>query len=165
MMRRLTDKKYLAELAETLEGNTRDARREGRIERLEAQAKKLETKRKTVLEMRSEGEYTKAEADEILVDVKARIAAVNTELAREREAMLPNASRSQLEKLFEPFKHWDLLEREDRRQLLTVTIPRIRVSGNSVVSFYSLLDDEETAVFTQVSGGNAKKATSRLPLA
>ena len=50
-----------------------------------------------------------------------------------RQAPAYDLTAAQLAHVFEPFIEWDYLCRDDKRQLLTVTMPEISVSNYQIV--------------------------------
>ncbi|MFP5207914.1 MAG: hypothetical protein ACLGRW_01345, partial [Acidobacteriota bacterium] len=62
-----------------------------------------------------------------------------------RGTQIPSLTVDQVAHAFAVFAEWEFLGREDRRRILAVTIPRIRVHNESVTGFYRLLDGGEIA--------------------
>jgi len=50
-----------------------------------------------------------------------------------RQAPAPQMTAEQLAQVFEPFTEWEFLGRDDKRRLLTLTVPEIRVSDYQIV--------------------------------
>jgi hypothetical protein len=64
-----------------------------------------------------------------------------------RQAPAQQPTAEQLAQVFEPFIEWEFLGRDDKRQLLTVTMPEITVSAYQIVGIKLL----RSAIGTEVS--------------
>jgi DNA invertase Pin-like site-specific DNA recombinase len=138
----MTDPAFLRRLVKQWEANSTDKRKVSQIERLEADQKALERKRQRVIDSFVDGDITKQERTERLGAVAEQLGRVNEELSRQRDSARPTDASHLLE-MFKVFVGWDTLPREDRRKLLSLTIPRMRVKDGKVVSVFRLLDNTE----------------------
>jgi DNA invertase Pin-like site-specific DNA recombinase len=127
---RLTDREFITELLGDFDAKSEADQARGRIARLELEVKKMREKRQRVLDTFFEGLLSRTERDERLTDVDTKIRA--TEEALLREAPVPKVSLRSLMTAFAPLFDWRFMNRENKRRILTVTIPEIRVSNYQV---------------------------------
>jgi DNA invertase Pin-like site-specific DNA recombinase len=112
-----------------------------RLERLEKDHKALEARRVRILDMYEAGDLDRAEKDRRFAKLAGDLAASANELQRARESVMPRMSRDDIEAHFQQFSDWPLWTNEERRRVLSVTVPRIRVRDGQIERFYLLLDD------------------------
>lgn len=134
---RLTDRKFITGLLSDFEAKSEAAVSRSRIARLEIELKRLREKRQRVLDAFFEDLLSRDERDERLADVEKKSRA--TEEALLREVPFPKVSARSLMTAFAPLFEWQFMNRENKRRILAVTIPEIRVAdyhvrGISVVS-------------------------------
>jgi DNA invertase Pin-like site-specific DNA recombinase len=157
LMNQLTDRSYLARLAMAMQNDDRSKRYRERAKQIESELRGIEKKRFNFEEMRGNGEITRARLAEHLAKLTGQQAELEKELAKCRECIPPTFDAKQLTRMFEQFNGWDLLRREERRSILAVTIPRLRIEAGEVVAFYRLLDN----VQVQVNAGVAQQRRNK----
>ena len=138
----MTDPAFLRRLVMRWEVKSKDDRKASQIERLESDQKALERKRVRTIDMYADGDITKQERTERLGAVAEQLGRVNEELSRLRDSAQP-IGVNQLLEMFKMFVGWDTRPKEDRRKLLSLTIPRMRIKDGEVVSVFRLLDNAE----------------------
>jgi DNA invertase Pin-like site-specific DNA recombinase len=160
LMNQLTDRSYITRLAMTMENDDRASRYRERARQIESELWGIEKKRFNFEEMRGNGEITRARLAEHLAKLNGQQAELENELSKCRESM-PTFDAQQLTQMFEQFKGWDTLTREERRSILAVTVPRMRIEGGKVVQFYRLLDNAQVQVNSGVTqqGRNKNRQT------
>lgn len=136
----VTSPQFIKRLAERMEANRKDGRIAAKVERLEAELRSVKTKRDRIVESFIDGVIARDQRDERLKVCDVRVSAITAELAQARQTQSPVLTVEQIAQTFEPFAEWDMLGREERRRILAVTIPRIRVHNLSITGFYRLLD-------------------------
>lgn len=99
-------------------------------ERLRDQLDALERKRQRVLDAFFDGVIDLSERDEKILAVAKERSAIAGMLERERPA--PQLNAKALAEVFQPFIGFDVLSREDKRQLLNVLAPSITVKDYEV---------------------------------
>ena len=140
LMRQLTSRLFLTQLAMLMGNDDRSSRYRERAIQIEAELRGIGKKRLNFQDMRAGGELTKAELAEHLEKLSGRQTELEGELLKCHEAIMPTFDTDQLTQMFEQFAGWDTLTRDERRSLLTVTIPRLRIRDGRVVAFYRLMD-------------------------
>jgi DNA invertase Pin-like site-specific DNA recombinase len=140
----MADPAFLRRLAIRLQSMQENDKRGSRIQQLETEQKSLERKRSRVIDMFMEGDITTAEKAERLAKVAEQLATVNEELTRLRASAPAGTTLEQLLSMFTVFAGWETYSAEDRRRLLSLYVPRMRVRDGQVVSVYRLLDGQET---------------------
>jgi DNA invertase Pin-like site-specific DNA recombinase len=123
----LTDRSYLARLAEAfmLRAKNQDSR--AMVERLKKTAVSLQEKRERVIESVIDGLITRD-------DGKARTAAIDRDILAAQEALQREEPGSRkitpehLAMMLWPLLEWKFLEREHKRRFLAVTVPAIHVA-------------------------------------
>lgn len=147
----MCDPAFLRRLAMRLQATQGNDKRASRIQQLETEKKSLERKRSRVIDMFMEGEISPAEKAERLAKVAEQLATVNEELTRLQASAPAGTTLQQLAALFTVFAGWDTYSAEDRRRLLSLYVPRMRVRDGRVVSIYRLLEGTETRVDSECS--------------
>jgi DNA invertase Pin-like site-specific DNA recombinase len=147
----MADPAFLRRLAHRLQSLQQNDKRSSRISQLETEQKSLERKRSRVIDMFMEGDITTTEKAERLAKVAERLAMVNEELTRLQASVPAGTTLEQLVSLFTIFAGWDTYSKDDRRKLLSLYVPRMRVRDGQVVSVYRLLDGTETRVDNKCS--------------
>jgi DNA invertase Pin-like site-specific DNA recombinase len=150
LMCQLTDRSYLARLAMAMQNDDRSSRYRERAKQIESELRGIDRKRFTFEEMRGNGEITRARLAEHMAKLAEQQAELENELSKCRESM-PAFDAKQLTQMFEQFAGWDTLTREERRSILAVTIPRMRIEAGEVVEFYHLLDNAQIQVNSGVT--------------
>lgn len=107
-------------------------------ERLRGQLQLLEGKRQRILSSYFDGVISIDERETRLAEVLTQTRALSRMLARQRPA--PHLSAEALAMMFAPFAEFDLMEREDKRQLLNAITPQIVVSEYKVKGLFIGLD-------------------------
>jgi DNA invertase Pin-like site-specific DNA recombinase len=112
-------------------------------ERLQAQLKSLDAKRQRILDAYFEGVINSTERDmrQASVERERKIALDLLQRERPTHSMTVEA----LAAAFAPFAEFDLLERDDKRQLLNTLTPSILASGYAVKGLFVGLDENHTA--------------------
>jgi len=93
----------------------------------------LRGKRQRVLDTFFEGVIEKQERDRKLAAIQTEVESYQRLLAELDQTERPSCVED-LEKVLEPFMEWEFLEREDKRALLALICPEIRVFQYSVKS-------------------------------
>jgi hypothetical protein len=96
--------------------------------------------------MCADGLLSKTRLAEHLTKLSGKQAELQSELAKCHASIAPTFDAKQLAALFEQFVGWDTRTREERRSILAVTIPRLRIESGEVVEFYRLLDSKKVQV-------------------
>jgi len=138
----MTDPAFLRRLLMRLKANDADSKRASQVQHLKAERASLEKKRSRVIDMYVDGEISKDERSDRLARVAMNLGRVNEELARLDST--PVMTENQLVEMFRVFASFDTLPKEDRRKLLSLYIPRMRVRDGEVVALFRLLDNAET---------------------
>ena len=139
----MTDPAFLRRLIVQWEARSKNDRKASQIERLETDQKSLERKRVRTIDMYADGDITKAERTERLGTIAEQLGRINEELSRLRDSAQPT-DVSQLLEMFKVFASFDTRPREDKRRLLSLYIPRMRIKDGHIVGLYRLLDGVET---------------------
>lgn len=96
--------------------------------------------------MFADGTITRVERDERLERVASQLASLDEELAR----LESTAGRLTMDDFYELFgvlfDRWAVMTKEERRKLLALHMPKIRVRDGRVVSLYRLLDGREVGL-------------------
>jgi hypothetical protein len=101
----------------------------------------LTTKRRDrVVESYIDDVLTKEDRDAKLKSLDADLKWMRGEIERVRHQQIPSMTEDQIAMAFQTFAEWEFLNREDRRKILAVTIPRIQVQNYSVTGFSRLFD-------------------------
>jgi DNA invertase Pin-like site-specific DNA recombinase len=126
-----TDRGFLDNLGEywTLKAENKVSQAD--IVRLGSQLTALRAKRERVLDLFIEGVIAHELRDERLASIDHDLRVFGELLMRESPVLQPTPE--QLARVFEPFVEWEFLGRDDKRQLLSVTMPEIRVSEYHIV--------------------------------
>ncbi|MGA2051219.1 MAG: hypothetical protein ABSG96_26310, partial [Terracidiphilus sp.] len=83
--------------------------------------------------------------------VTEQLGTVTEELTRLQASAPAGTTLEQLAAMFSVFVGWGTYDREDRRRLLSLYLPRMRVRDGQVVSLYRLLDGSETRYDSECS--------------
>jgi DNA invertase Pin-like site-specific DNA recombinase len=151
LIHQLTDRSYIARLAMAMENDDRSTRYRQRAEQIESELRGIDKKRFNFEEMRGDGTITKARLAEHLTRLDGQQAELESELAKCHQSITPAFDAKQLAALFGQFIGWETRTREERRSLLAVTIPRLRIESGEVVEFYRLLDGAKANVQMEAS--------------
>jgi hypothetical protein len=127
----LTDRSFLDSLSESWAAKDENNGSEAETGRLRSQLIALRAKRERVLDLFVEGVITREARDERLAAIDRDLQLYCDLLMRESHVHQPTPE--QLAHVFEPFVEWAFLGRDDKRQLLAVTMPEIRVSEYRIV--------------------------------
>ena len=113
---------------------------------MKSQRSTVERKRGRYIEMFADGTITRVERDERLERVASQLASLDEELAR----LESTAGRLTMDDFYELFgvlfDRWAVMTKEERRKLLALHMPKIRVRDGRVVSLYRLLDGREVGL-------------------
>lgn len=126
--KRLTSPRFLKQILKT----AKQRRSTGNQDRYAEQIKALEGKRQRVLDAFYDGVIDRAERESKLMEIaKSRRVLIGM---AEREKPVPQVTVESLAEVFAPFMEFDLMNRNDKRQLLNTITPSIvaanyRVSG------------------------------------
>jgi len=141
----LTNRTFLDSLSESWAVKNENSRSESETVRLQSQLTALAAKRERVVDLFVEGVISRELRDERLAVIDRDLQVYSGLLMRESPVQQPTPE--QLAHVFAPFFEWEFLGRDDKRQLLTVTIPEICVSKYRVVGLKLL----PSAIGTEVS--------------
>ena len=108
----------------------RQTQSSGKSERLQEQIDALERKRQRVLDTFFDGVIDLTERDEKMRSIAKERSALAGMLERERPQ--PTLNAKELANVFQPFIGFDVLSREDKRQLLNVIAPSITVKDYEI---------------------------------
>ena len=142
----VSDPAFRRRLAMHLEQAREDKSRAVQLETLRKQLAALDAKRLRILENYDEGNYSKAQRDAKLKTLDAQRATLSTAIERASSEMMPALDESLLQAAFEAFAGWSMLGIEDRRRVLAVTAPRLRIRDGKMVSFFRSLDGHDMPV-------------------
>lgn len=140
----MSDPAFLRRLARRLQSVQENSTRTLRIQQLEMEQKSLERKRSRVIDMFMEGDISKEDRAERLSKISEQLGTVAEELTRLQASAPAGVTLEQLVSMFQVFAGWVTYTAEDRRKLLSLYLPRMRVRDGQVVSVYRLLDRQET---------------------
>lgn len=112
-------------------------------ERLTEQLKQIEGKRQRVLDAYFEGILAIPERDQKLTEINTNRRVVSDLIARERPRS--GVTADSLANAFGPFKEFDLLSRDDKRQLLNTLTPSIVVADYEISGLFIGLKENLTA--------------------
>jgi DNA invertase Pin-like site-specific DNA recombinase len=127
---RFTDLAFLESLAESWHAAAQNPQAAANVDRIQAEMTTLQAKRQRVIELFLDGIVLSPERDERLTKLDRDIAVFSELLLRESPG--PQLSPDQLSAVFEPFREWRYLNREDKRQLLAVIMPNIFVQDYAI---------------------------------
>ena len=140
----MADPAFLRHLAMRMQSVNANDKRSSRIQQLDTERRSLEKKRSRVIDLFTEGDITRDEKVERLAKVAEQLGAVNEELTRMQSSAPAGMTLEQLESMFTVFGGWELYSTEERRKMLALYMPRMRVRDGQIVSVYRLLDQTET---------------------
>jgi hypothetical protein len=143
-----------------MENNDRSSRYRQRAAQIESELRGIDKKRFTFEEMRGNGEITRARLAEHMAKLNGQQEELEKELSTCRESILPTFDAEQLTQMFEQFEGWDTLTREERRSILSVTIPRMKIDSGEVVEFYRLLDNANVQATVSVIDASGRSKIS-----
>ena len=123
----LTDRKFVTDLLGDFDAKSEASAARGRIVMLELEIKHLREKRARVLDAFFEGLLSRADRDQRLADVDSKLRMTEEMLLR--EAPVPKVNLRALMTAFAPLFDWRFMNRENKRRILAVTVPEIRVSN------------------------------------
>jgi Recombinase len=126
----LTDEKFIKRILGALEMCSDASTLRARVARLEKEIKALREKRVRILDGYFEGLVSRPERDARLSDVDAGLRLAEVTLMRETPQ--PNPTARDLMTAFSPLFDWPVLNRENKRRILRVTVPEIHVSNYAV---------------------------------
>ncbi|MGA2371434.1 MAG: recombinase family protein [Candidatus Korobacteraceae bacterium] len=152
---RLTDRRFLDRLAETWASEHVERGSRSNAQHLQAQLSALQAKRERVVDAFIEGVIDRDARDERLGSLDGDLHFYRDLLMRQAPAQQLTAE--QLARVFEPFTEWEFLCRDDKRQLLAVTMPEISVSDYQIAGIKLL----PSAFGTEIS--RTDKGSSRPP--
>ncbi len=127
----LTSRSFLDTLSESWAVKYENNGSQAESARLQSQLTALGAKRERVVDLFVEGVITRGTRDERLASIDRDLRVYGDLLMRELPVQQPTPE--QLARVFEPFVEWEFLCRDDKRQLLAVTMPEIRVSEYRIV--------------------------------
>jgi hypothetical protein len=136
----VTSKDFARKLAAQMAADRTDDRTAATVERLETELRGAQMMRDRAVDAFIAGMITREDCDGRVKAVDARMQMIAADLTEARCKQDPGLTAEAIAKAFEPFRVWGMLGREDRRRILALTIPRIRVREGKVTSFYRLLD-------------------------
>jgi hypothetical protein len=157
----MSDPAFLRRLAMRLQATQQNDKRSSRIQQLETERKSLERKRDRVIDMFIDGDITKDEKADRLAKVAVQLGSVTEELTRLQSSAPVGTTLEQLTALFQVFMGWETYSKEDRRKLLSLYVPRMRVRDGQVVSVYRLLDSTESRVDNECSRNSSSSAPAK----
>jgi DNA invertase Pin-like site-specific DNA recombinase len=140
----LTSKKFIVSLMGQLESQYNSATIRARVSRLEGEIRRLRQKRERVLDAFFEGVVKQEERD-------VRLAALDKQMkfAEEmlmRETPKPKLSAREMASAFQPLFDWPVLDRENKRRILSATVPEIHVRDYAVsgIAVHAQVGDVKT---------------------
>jgi DNA invertase Pin-like site-specific DNA recombinase len=136
---RLTDEGFLQRLFEHQDRQSRHTESRSRMERLQEHLETLGQKRQRVIELFIDGEISREERGRRLGQIEGEMAKTQEMISREQPPTV--LSVDAVAELFSPFLEWKMLERENKRQLLSAICPQIRVQNYVVDGVFVALDD------------------------
>jgi DNA invertase Pin-like site-specific DNA recombinase len=161
---RFTDKGFLTELAQGQLGTTVAEEHTLRLQKARSEIQRLTKKRDRVLESYFEGILTREERDQKLHEVDRDLGMYRQWLSE--EAPLSSFSPDVLANVFSVFTEWKLLDRSDKRRLLSCLVPEIRVAnyeiyGISLLSAAIRGDEKSHARAAITARGNGSASVRR----
>jgi len=155
----MADPTFLRRLAMGLQSKTANETASLRVSHLDVEIKSLAKKRNRIIDLFTEGDITREEKAVRLASVSEQIRVLTEELSRLKGSVPAGTTLEQLAALFSVFIGWDTWE--DRRKLLALYAPRMRVRDGQVVSVYRLLDNAETRADSAYSMSRSSSAPRR----
>jgi DNA invertase Pin-like site-specific DNA recombinase len=129
---RLTDRKFLKQLARAYAERQLANRGGPKLARIETEFEQLKGKKQRVLEAYFEGLIDRAERDRRLQALATDSKLYGTLMDR-AISRAPVVTTKELEEAFSVFHEWDYLGRSDKRKLLRATLPAIHVQDYRIV--------------------------------
>jgi site-specific DNA recombinase len=133
-------KEFARKLAARIESNSSDDRSAERLAQISRDIMIAEKRRDRIVESYIDGVIAKVARDAKIKSLDADLKRMRSEIERVRHQQIPSMTADQIAMAFQTFADWEFLNREDRRKILAVTIPRIQVHNYSVTGFYRLFD-------------------------
>jgi len=162
---RFTDKHFLTDLAEGQLSATVEEERTMKVEKARSEIERLSKKRGRILDSYFEGILNRDERDQKLHEIDRDVAVYEQWLSE--EAPLRSVSPEVLSEVFSVFSEWKLLDRDDKRKLLSCLVPEIRVANYEIygVSLMSaaLRGDEKNHNPAAIGATAPANATARRP--
>jgi hypothetical protein len=125
--RRLTDRGFLDELVAESDRRSAAGLDAGKLERLKNQIVRLEAKRRRIVESFLDGLFDRTERDNRLAALDREISTSQARLAQALPSQGP--STDQLLGIFQPFREWEFLGRDQKRRVLERLAPEIRIAN------------------------------------
>jgi DNA invertase Pin-like site-specific DNA recombinase len=144
--REVTSEAFAQKLAERIESNSPDDRSEERLVQIERDISTTKKRRCRIVESYIDGVLTKEDRDAKLKSLDADLKRMGGEIERVCHQQVPSLTEEQIAMAFQTFAEWEFLDREDRRKILAVTVPRIQVHNYSVTGFARLFDSPAQVV-------------------
>jgi hypothetical protein len=112
---------------------------------LRSQQLAAEKKRDRIVDLFADGTINRAERDERLSKLKDQAVSIEEEIFRlESSSKSSGMSADELWEHFGVlFNRWSTLDKEERRKILALHMPKIRVRDGRVVSVFRMLDGRE----------------------
>ncbi len=101
-----------------------------RVRQLEEQVSALQGRRERVIEAFLDGALKKEDRDRRLASIDQDIAKATAELGQQKPT--PSFDPDSLAELFEPFRNWELLGREEKRRMLNALAPEFHAADYQV---------------------------------
>jgi DNA invertase Pin-like site-specific DNA recombinase len=127
---KLTDRRYLQGIIEVIEARHSGNGSATKMQRLQAELNRLGEKRQRVLDGYFEGLIKRDDMDRRVAEIDKDLVTTEEILARERP--LPSLSVKELAAIVRPLYRWKKLDREDKRKILSASVPEIHVHNYAV---------------------------------
>lgn len=154
--KRLTSPRFLKQILKTV----KQRQPTGNQERYAEQIKALEGKRQRVLDAFYDGVIDRAERESKLMEI-AKNRRVLIGMA-EREKPVPQVTVESLAEVFAPFMEFDLMNRNDKRQLLNTIAPSIVAANYRVSGLWMALGGGDQVNPTEMAYPDAAGLTGRI---
>ena len=137
---RLTDREFLESIARQLSERATPDESKSDVSNLQRMSKKLQEKRKRVLDAYFTALIDRAERDRRLEQIKADEQFCERQL-RNIRPQTPEVSVEQLTQLLAPLHEWEYLSMADKRRLLQAIVPEIHLANYNVTKLALLVQD------------------------
>lgn len=135
---RLTDRDFLAELVSEFEKKSNVRESEASIARAQAEIIRLEARRQRVLDSFFDGVINVTERDMSLARIDDDLRTARNLLFSVKPERAVDVDT--LAALFQPFFEWEFLGRDDKRRILAVVVPEIKIANYQVRGLWLNLD-------------------------
>jgi len=137
---RLTDRNFLESIASELSERASRNASKSDVSNLQRMSRRLQEKRKRVLDAYFNALIDRAERDRRLEQIKADQQFCEQQLRNIRSETY-EVSAQELTHILAPFQEWEYLSRVDKRRLLQAIVPEIHLRDYNVTKLALLVDD------------------------